>query len=278
MTIEQALGLEPDSAALHRLEMLWPQWAQVDPRIAVTSFEGIREFQRCGDPDQLRALISALAAMATIDGADDPDAASALAFVLIPGAVMVACGLREWVKHAHLVWSRESERLDCLVASELWRVIREFPAHRLENVVGNVLARTKYACRLQLGDRVQLRRAHSVWASTSLVEDARTMENLLYREAEDAISSTTRRVRDAIEDAIDAGLIRAGEADLLMEVSERVGDYGYNLVRGAGGMTSHQVAAEFAAVEGVSTSTMRRRIQGTLNTLRASSDPIGDAA
>lgn len=278
MTIEQALGLEPDSPTIHRLETLWTDWAQADPRIAVSTFEDLREFQRVGDRDQLRALIGALAGMATIDGDDDPDAATALAFLLIPGAVMVACGLRDWAKHARTAWGRESERLDALVAGELWRIIREFPAPRLENVVGNVLARTKYACRLQLGDHEQLRRAHSTWSETILIEDAHTMEHLLYLDLEDDASPTTRRVREVVEDAIEAGLIEVREADLLMEVSERVGDYGYNLVRNAGGLTSHQVAAEFAAEQGISTSTMRRRIQRTLTAIRAAGEPMGDAA
>lgn len=277
MTIQQALGLEPEGATLKRLEALWPTWAAADPRIRVTDFEGLRCFQRSGETHQVRELIAALASRAAIEGADDPDAASALAFMLIPGAVVIARNLREWVDQSRPDWASDLAALDALVASELWRTIREFPAHHLENVVGNVLARTKYACRRELGDRLQLHRAHSVWPDTTLVDDLDELDRLLYA-ASEGPCPTTVRVREALKDGIDAGLIDLAEADLLYEVSERVGDLGYNLVRGSGGLTSHQVAAQLAAAEGISTMTMRRRIQRALDALRSQRDSTGDAA
>lgn len=278
MNIEQSLGLEPEGVTVRRLEALWPQWAQADPRIGATSFADLRDFQRHGRTDEVRALIDALASMAAVDGEDNPDAASALAFVLIPGAVGVACDLREWAKSSRSVPLEDREHLDGLVAAELWRIIREFPIQRLDNIVGNVLARTKYACRLQLGDREQLRRAHSIWSQTYLLDDPDEMEQLLYLSADDEVPVATLRVRETVATAISAGLIERAEADRLLEIAERVGDFGYNFVRGAGGLTGHRVAAEFADAEGISTPTMRRRIQRTLRVLRAHGDGMDDAA
>jgi hypothetical protein len=278
MTIQQALGLEPESPTLMRLEALWPLWAQADQRLRVTTFADLREFQRAGEGKQVHGLIAALASRATVEGLDDPDAALALAFMLIPGAVTLARGLREWIYQSRPEWANDIAGLDTLVASELWRTIREFPAHRLENVVGNVLSRTKYACRLQMGDRVQLHRTHSLWPETILLDDDEQLERLLYASSSEGPSITTARVREAVRDAVEAGSINLEDADLLFEVSERVGELGYNLVRGSGGLTSHQVAAQLAEAEGISESTMRRRIKRTIDAIRAQHDAVGDAA
>lgn len=279
MCIQRALGLEAEGATLKRLEALWPVWAAADPRLAVTSFEGLREFESSGDRDQKRALRLALATKATVAGDDDVDAAAALAWALLPGVIAIAGRLHEWVAKACPTWGRDTEELDALVASELWVAIREFPVDRLQNVRGNVLARTKYACRLQLGDRQQLQRANSSWSRIYILGDGREIEDTLGEiPDEETPLSVTQRVHDAFRDALDRGIIETADAQLLFDVAERVGTKDYNIVRGAGGLTSHQVAADLAEIHGITTSGMRKRIQRVLARMRAHGYELGAAA
>lgn len=278
MSIERALGLEPEGPTLKRLEALWPIWAIEDPRLSVTSFERLRAFRRTGDPHQVWELASALAAMASVEGGDDVDAAAALAWVLLPGVVTLSRGLREWANHASPNWVYEGENLDSLVAGELWQAIREFPADRLGNVVGNLLARTRYACRLRLGDPDQLRRRDPAWADTFLVDATDRLDRAASRDGECGDPTPTRLAGQTLLTAIEADWIDLEEAALLFDVAERVDALGYNLGRSAGGLTSHQVAAQLAALEGTSTSTVRRRIDRVLGILRAHRDDLTDAA
>lgn len=279
MCIQRALGLESEGVTLKRLETLWPVWAKADPRLAVTSFEGLRDFESNGDPDQKRALRFALATKATVDGDDDVDAAAALAWILLPGVIAIARRLHEWVAKTCTTWGRDSEELDALVASELWVAIREFPVDRLQNVRGNVLARTKYACRLQLGDRQQLLRANSSWSRIYILGDGHDIEDTLGEiPDEDAPFSVTQRVHNTFRDALDRGLIQTADAQLLFDVAERVGTKDYNIVRGAGGLTSHQVAADLAEIHGITASGMRKRIQRVLALMRAHGYELGEAA
>lgn len=279
MCIQRALGLEAGGATLKRLEALWPMWAQADPRLAVTSFEGLREFESSGDCDQKRAAHYALATKATVAGEDDVDAAAALAWMLLPGVIAIARRLHEWVAKTCPTWGREAEALDALVASELWVAIREFPVDRLQNVRGNVLARTKYACRLQLGDRQQLQRANSTWSRIYILGDGHDIEDTLGEilDEEDPFT-VTQRVHATFRDALDRGLIETADAQLLFDVAERVGTKDYNIVRGAGGLTSHQVAADLAEIHGITASGMRKRIQRVLALMRAHGYELRDAA
>ncbi|GAC1378612.1 MAG: hypothetical protein NVSMB48_00390 [Marmoricola sp.] len=279
MCIQRALGLEPEGATLKRLETLWPAWAEQDPRLAVTSFKDLREFERSGERGQKRALRFALASKATVDGDDDVDAAAALAWLLLPGVIAITRHLHDWVAKTCPPWGRENEELDSLVASELWVAIREFPVDRLGNVRGNVLARTKYACRLQLGDRQQLQRANSSWSRIYILGDRHDIEDTLGEiPDEDDQLTVTQRVHATFRDALDRGLIETSDARLLFDVAERVGTKDYNIVRGAGGLTSHEVAADIAEVHGLSASGMRKRIQRVLALMRSYGYELGEAA
>lgn len=278
MTVQQALGLEAGGATLQRLETLWPAWAEADPRLAVTTFDRLQDFEANGERNQKRALRLALASMATVEGDDDVDAAAALAWLLLPGVVIMKNRLHEWVKHTCPSWGRDTEQLDALVASELWIAIREFPADRLPNVRGNILARTKYACRLQLGDRQQLHRAHSSWSQTFVLGDGTDIEDALGEVFEDDTVETTQRVRAAFRTALESGVIGSTDADLLFDAAERVSMKDYNVARGAGGLTNHEVAADLAELHGITASGMRKRIQRVLTLMRNHSDPLGDVA
>lgn len=279
MCIQRALSLEAEGATLKRLEALWPVWAEADPRLAVTSFEGLREFEYSGDPDQKRALRLALAGKAAVAGEDDTDAAAALAWLLLPGVIAIARRLHDWVAKTCPTWGRDTEELDALVASELWVAIREFPVDRLENVRGNVLARTKYACRLQLGDRQQLQRLNSSWSRIYILGDGHDLEDTLGEiPDEEEPFEVTERVHATFRAALDRGLIETADAQLLFDVAERVGTKNYNVARGAGGLTSHQVAADLAELHGITESGMRKRIQRVLVLMRTHGYELAEAA
>ena len=126
---------------------------------------------RIGDPPSMRAwlteaepgeadeVLHALATLGSASGGDDVDAATVLAWALLPGACALARRLQPL-----------SPRIDELVAAQLWVEIRSFRWRRLRKVAANILANTRTGVLRECGVPTQVERTDPVWATARLVD------------------------------------------------------------------------------------------------------------
>ena len=122
-----------------------------------------------------------LVAVSVSPAAGEPHAlaaAAALAKCLLPGACRLAGWLstlppREVFRDSQPVmagtWSAV-ERVDELVASQLWIEVRTFKWRRLRKVAANILINTRVGVLREVGDFFYVSRADRTWANTTLVE------------------------------------------------------------------------------------------------------------
>ena len=143
MSVGDQLGLDetPDqhSELLDQARVKWPAWVAADPRLGVVDdFDDLRAWLRSEDHEVSDEVLLALAMLAAPDGGDDVAAAAALAKCLLPGACRIAgwlstLPLKEVFRDSQPVaagtWSAV-ERIDELVASQLWIEIRTFAWRR----------------------------------------------------------------------------------------------------------------------------------------------------
>ena len=151
-----------------------PGWPRIRgsawSRTSTTSGPGCRPVDREASDEVLLAL----AMLAAPDGGDDIAAAAALAKCLLPGACRLAGWLstlppREVFRDSQPVmagaWSAV-ERVNELVASQLWIEVRTFPWRRRSKVAANILINTRVGVLREVGDFFYVSRADRTWANT----------------------------------------------------------------------------------------------------------------
>lgn len=179
MSVGDQLGLEENSELLDEARRMWPRWVAADSRLGVVeNFDDLRPWLPTVTREEADEVLLALAMLAAPDGGDDFAAAAALAKCLLPGA----CRLAGWLSslptkevfrdsqpiQAGAWWA--VERIDELVASQLWIEVRSFPWRRLTKVASNIIVNTKVGVLREVGDYFYLTRADRTWAHTDLVE------------------------------------------------------------------------------------------------------------
>ena len=179
MSVGDQLGLDDNSELLDQARQKWPAWVATDPRLGVVdNFDDLRSWLPTVDHEESDQVLLALAMLAAPDGGDDIAAAAALAKCLLPGACRLAGWLstlppREVFRDSQPVmagtWSAV-ERVDELVASQLWIEVRTFKWRRLRKVAANILINTRVGVLREVGDFFYVSRADRTWANTTLVE------------------------------------------------------------------------------------------------------------
>ena len=297
MSVGDHLGIDENSELLDRARGWWPEWVAEDPRLGVVAeFDDLRAWLRSADRDACDEVLLALAMLAAPDGGDDIAAAAALAKCLLPGACRLAGWLstlppREVFRDSQPVlagtWSAV-ERIDELVASQLWIELRTFPWRRLRKVAANILMNTRVGVLREVGGSFYLTRADRTWANTTLVESVpsgdlasahrarwsagegptgRVAGALLHRPEilarqsghEHAEPSAAAELLELLTWACENKVISAADRYLLLclvEEADRVETR--NLARGYGGLLSNEVSRRVAPRVGVSEATVRR--------------------
>jgi len=308
MSVGDQLGIDENSELLDQARHRWPEWVILDPRLdVVAEFDGLRAWLPSVDRDASDEVLLALAMLAGPDGGNDIAAAAALAKCLLPGACRLAGWLstlppREVFRDSQPVlagtWSAV-ERIDELVASQLWLEVRTFPWRRLRKVAANILMNTRVGVLREVGDFFHVSRADRTWANTTLVESFSSGD---LADADGGAWSTTemptQRVAGALfhrpeiladqsgpdreEPSAAAELLElltwACEHDVisaadrylllcLVEEADRVETR--NLARGCGGLLSNEVSSRVAPRLGVSEATVRRHGSRSVRALAA---------
>jgi len=307
MSVGDQLGLDENSELLDQARLMWPEWAAADSRLdVVAEFGDLRAWLPSVDPEASDEVLLALAMLAAPDGGDDVAAAAALAKCLLPGACRLAARLstlppKEVFRDSQPVlagtWSAV-ERIDELVASQLWIQVRTFPWRRLRKVAANVLANTKVGVLREVGDFFCVSRADRTWANTTPVESfssgdlidgdggvcsasgmpTERVAGAWCRRPEvlaDRSCAHPRRQPSAAEEllkllawACENRVISAADRFLLLclvEEADRVETR--NLTRGYGGLIGNELSRRVAPRVGISEATVRRHASRSMRAL-----------
>ena len=308
MSVGDQLSIDENSDLLDEASRRWPEWVASDPRLGVVAeFDVLRAWLPSVDRDASDEVLLALSMLAAPDGGDDIAAAAALAKCLLPGA----CRLAGWLSRLPTrevfrdsqpalagTWSA-IERIDELVASQLWIEVRTFPWRRLRKVAANILMNTRVGVLGEVGAFFYVSRADRTWANTTLVESFSSRD---LTSADDGAGYTaevpTERVAGALfhrpeiltdqsgpdgEDlsaadellellawACEHSVISTADRYLLLclvEEADRVETR--NLTRGYGGLIGNEVSSRVAPRVGVSEATVRRHASRSMRALAA---------
>lgn len=307
MSVGDQLGLDDNSELLDQARQKWPTWVATDPRLGVVdNFDDLRSWLPTVDHEESDQVLLALAMLAAPDGGDDIAAAAALAKCLLPGACRLAGWLstlppREVFRDSQPVmagtWSAV-ERVDELVASQLWIEVRTFKWRRLRKVAANILINTRVGVLREVGDFFYVSRADRTWANTTLVESfsagdltsadggagysaemptERVTGALFHRPEiladtgpEQEEPTATEELLELLAWACDHEVISPADRYLLLclvEEADRVETR--RLARGYGGLLSNEVSSRVAPRIGVSEATVRRHGSRTVRALAA---------
>jgi hypothetical protein len=97
VSVAHQLDLDDETSELLSLAaQRWPDWVCLHPVFVVADgLDELRPWLRAAtDLDQVDRVLHALAGLAAVEGGDDPAAAAALAWALLPGACTLARRLR----------------------------------------------------------------------------------------------------------------------------------------------------------------------------------------
>lgn len=307
MSVGDQLGLDDNSELLDQARSKWPDWVAADSRLdVVAEFDDLRAWLPSVDRDASDEVLLALAMLAAPDGGDDIAAAAALAKCLLPGA----CRLAGWLStlppkevfrdSQPLVggtWSAV-ERIDELVASQLWIEVRTFPWRRLRKVAANILMNTRVGVLREVGDFFCVSRADRTWANTTLVESlpsgdlvdvagggawsagemptGRVLGALFHRPEiladksgpDHDEPSATEELLELLAWACERRVISDADRYLLLclvEEADRVETR--NLTRGYGGLIGNELSSRVAPRVGVSEATVRRHASRSMRAL-----------
>ena len=308
MSVGDQLGIDENSELLDQARRKWPEWVAWDPRLdVVAEFDDLRAWLPSVDRDASDEVLLALAMLAAPDGGDDIAAAAALAKCLLPGACRLAGWLstlppkevfRDSQPVAGGTWSAV-ERIDELVASQLWIEVRTFPWRRLRKVAANILMNTRVGVLREVGDFFQVSRADRTWANTTLVEcfsagdltdgdggawsaaemPTERVAGALFHRPEILAdqSGPDREEPSAAEEllellawACEQRVISDADRYLLLclvEEADRVETR--NLTRGYGGLIGNELSSRVAPRVGVSEATVRRHASRSMRSLAA---------
>lgn len=261
MSVATQLGLhDPAQDLLAQSRAAWPGWCRQLPHLRVVEdLVDLPAWLRTADRVDADEVLWGLAQLASPTGGDDVAAAGALAWVLLPGARVVAHRLRSL-----------SHRIDEVVAAQLWLEVRSFPWQRQRKVAANIVLNTRRGVLRDLGVGQDARYADPAWArSVPLAPDAAVWsvaEAARQPEAEPA----DRELAWVFGWALRQGVIDERDRDLLITLAAAADRANVrHSRRGRGGLTSHPVTNMVARQVGVSPITIRRRATASLRALAA---------
>ncbi len=260
MSVAAQLGLaDPDDLLLRQARQRWLSWVEGDPVLGVVEdLLDLAAWWRDADPADSDEVLLALARLASPAGADDIPAAGALAWVLLPGATLIAHRLRAL-----------TDRIDEVVAAQLWVEARSFgcePGRR--KVAANILMNTRKGVLRELGWGIHLRKVDPTWYRTQLLDPASPEWGEIELASRVEHATARQELADALDDAVEAGAISGLDGELLLSLVEAIDRMGGTLAgRGWAGLMAPAASEAVAERWGTSARTVRRRAHRSLQVL-----------
>lgn len=242
MSVATCLGLDDvDGPAIAAAAVAWQRWCHLDPELAVVDdLVDLPAWTRRASPATKDALLARLHRRAQ----EDAEAASVLAWLLLPGATRLADNL----------WDLSPD-IDALIAGELWLRIRTRPAQRC--VAATILRAVRRSLLAELGNAEAAQRRDRTWANTTLCDNAGDLDLLagLPDLDADAVFESSLLVQRALL----GGVLHLADASLLQELADVAGERQAPARRGRAGLTSPAVVAQVTRHRPRSARSVRRR-------------------
>lgn len=261
MSVATQLGLsDPTKELLGRAREAWPQWCEHRPSLRVVQdLLDLPGWIRAADRHASDDILHQLAELASPTGGGDVVAAGALAWLLLPGACVMAHRLRSL-----------TTRIDEVVAAQLWLEVRSFPWQRQRKVAANIVMNTRRGVLRELGVGQSAREADPVWARAVQCEPDSPVWAVVEGRQDPHPSATSQELADVLLWALEERVIDEADRDLLLALAVTADRTGVSHnSRGRSGLCAHTVTARVAGQVGVSPITVRRRATVTLSALAA---------
>jgi len=252
MSVADHFGLDdPESPPLTAARTAWMRWCADDPALAVVDdLLKLPAWTRQAAAPARDVVLAGLARLAV----DDCDAATALVWLLIPGATRLANSLRDL-----------SPDIDGLVAGQLWLEARSHGG-RGHAIATTILRNTRRAVMAEYGCGDAGRRRDRVWAETTLTEylDERATPVTSGGGDPDAMW----QLRYLVELMIRDGALTFAEANLLASAASDADLLNLPL-RGRAGLTSPAAYDLLVMLDPTRSRTIRRRLVELIDRLGA---------
>lgn len=262
MSVATHLGLsDPDLDLLAEARTRWPTWCRQTPALGVVAdLTDLPAWTVRADQADTDVVLHALATRASPTGGDDVAAAGALAWVLLPGACLVARRLRSL-----------THRIDEVVAAQLWLEVRSFRWECRRKVAANILMNTRRGVLRDLGVGEHLREVDPTWARAIPVEPTAGLWEVLESQMSATADLTAAaELADVFACAVADGVITEADVDLLLGLAVAADEAGVTRSGcGQGGLSSRRAASAVAARRGVAATTIRRRATASLRAVTA---------
>ncbi|WP_457255940.1 hypothetical protein [Pedococcus sp. P5_B7] len=253
MSVATHLGLaDPDSEVLAVARQRWSRWQlSHEELLVVDELADLPGWLRAADWAEADRVLLALAQLSARDGGDDVAATAALAWVLLPGASLLAFRL-----------GRLSRRIDEVLAAQLWVEARTFPWQRGHKVAANILMNTRKGVMRDLGIGEVGDRTIPFPPSAQLWTEAAHC-------AHPAGPTAEQELLDILELAMSKGALSEDDGELLLGLAHAADRASpARSGRGHAGLMAPAASEAVAADRGVSARTIRRRAAGSVCALR----------
>lgn len=259
MSVATHLGLTDSAGELALARQRWSSWQSSREVLnVVDNLDDLPGWLRAADAPTADGVMLALAELSAPDGGDDVVATAALLWLLLPGARLLAYRL-----------GRFCQRIDEMVAAQLWVEARTFPWRRGQKVAANILMNTRKGVMRDLGIGSQ---ADPTWACSVLVEPAAGLwlDALSAVHDEDPFASTPEQeLHDLLAVAVASGALSLADVDLLLSLAVAADQADPSRSkRGHGGLMSPAASDAIAITRGVTGRTVRRHAARSVQELR----------
>lgn len=276
MSVAEHLGVDKiDGPALRAARACWKEWTSVEHDLGVVDELVELPAWTVEHHDRSDAVLRALARLGSVHLAGEARAATALAWMLVPGASRLAAELMT-----------RSPEVDVLVASHLWTQCREFDPRASAAVAGQILRQTRRGVQAELCIGEGWRRSDRTWSQSvaigpsspewDLVEATRRAMSLSAESEQWAdlmdLLELLRRLRKS-------GVLTSEDQRLLVELSVAADDLELAGIRsrdsGTGGLSSMAVLAVVATDRGVCERTIARQLRRCLDRIAVYAEAQG---
>lgn len=244
MRLASCLGVEDvESPLMRQARAAWRQWCAVEPDLGVVDdLRDLPAWTSRATPRDKDDLLARLATRAT----REPLAASALSWLLVPGATVLANELRDL-----------SPDFDAIVAGHLWLTITDRHAATGRGVARAILNDTRRQVLAELGVCEHARRHDRAWAATVTLDRLDGLAPTI--EDDTGCADPEAELADLLDAAVCAEAVTVAERGLLVDLAAAACEAGAPLRRGRAGLTSPAVAQHVSRGWAVSGRTLRRR-------------------
>ena len=254
MSVARCLGVDDrDGPTMKEARSQWSHWCEEEPALAIVNdLLDLPRWMRQAEPGERDAVVSALLRL----GAADRRASMVLAWLLVPGASLLAGRLRNLV-----------DVIDEVVAGQLWIQICDHDPSDDTYVAKKILSRVEREAKAELGVGDLAKRRDPTWAKAVLTD--RFDESIPDRGVDDQSDEDRARVElhVLLRSALDSGSLSDADRDLLLDLAHAANMLSAPLRRGRAGLTTPSVAQLVSESHTLAARTIRRRAADALDGL-----------